>query len=202
LLVSELVGARLAAVILAAGDSRRMGTPKALLPWGGTTLLEHAIQQARAAQVSDIVVVLGPATQHLELTDVTIRLNPDPETGRSASIRLGSQDIPDDVDAILIQSVDQPCEADVLESLFTALAHGTHTVAIPKHAGRRGHPICLSGSLLAELRAVTEAEQGLRALVIRHAEHVLDVPVSTPSVVWNLNDPAAYAAARDEAGRQ
>jgi molybdenum cofactor cytidylyltransferase len=192
------VAAQLGAVILAAGASQRMGTPKALLPWAGTTLLEHAVEQARAAGVEHIVVVLGQATRHLEgepwLADVTVRCNPDPETGRSASIRIGSAALPDGLRAFLVQSVDQPSDASVLASLFAALATGDADVAVPTFAGRRGHPVCLSGRLLAALRAVTEADQGLRPIVRRAV--VLEVSVSTPSVVWNLNDPAAYAAAR------
>jgi molybdenum cofactor cytidylyltransferase len=201
------VAAQLGAVILAAGASQRMGTPKALLPWAGTTLLDHAVQQARAAGIAHVVVVLGPATQPLAdapwLADVHVRFNPDPETGRSASIRIGSDALPDDVEAVLVQSVDQPCESDVLTSLFAALEAGSAEVevevAVPTYAGRRGHPICLSGRLLSELRAVSEQEQGLRSIVRRHAQ--LEVPVSRASVVWNLNDPAAYAAARAAAER-
>jgi molybdenum cofactor cytidylyltransferase len=197
------VAAQLGAVILAAGASQRMGTPKALLPWAGTTLLEHAIKQARAAGIAHIVVVLGPATQSLEheplLLDVCVRFNPDPESGRSASIRIGSEALPDDVDAMLIQSVDQPCESEVLSRLFAALESGSADIAVPTYAARRGHPVCLSGRLLSELRTVTEEQQGLRSIVRRHVQ--LEVPVSTASVVWNLNDPAAYAAARAAAER-
>jgi len=175
-----------------------MGTPKALLPWAGTTLLDYAICQARESGVEHVVVVLGPATRDLahQLSGVIVSCNPDPDSGRSTSIRLGSQALPDDLDAIVIQSVDQPCEGAVLAALFTALDHAD--VAVPTHAGRRGHPVCLRGSLLPQLRAVTEEEQGLRSLVARHAQlgRLIEVPVNAPSVVWNLNDPAAYAAAR------
>src|SRR5581483_5250645 len=86
LLLSEPMGGGRAAIVLAAGASRRMGTPKALLAWRGTTLLDYCISQARLASVSDLVVVLGPATQHLTLETTTV-VNPDPETGRSTSIR-------------------------------------------------------------------------------------------------------------------
>jgi molybdenum cofactor cytidylyltransferase len=199
LLASQLVAGRLGAVILAAGASERMGTPKALLPWGGTTLIEHAVRQARAAGVEHVVVVLGPATRHLAdapwLAEASVTFNPDPGTGRSASIRIGSQGLPDDLEAIVMQSVDQPCDADVLARLCAALAADAGVdVAVPTYAGRRGHPVCLSGRLLAELRQVTEEEQGLRSIVKRHAQ--VEVSVDTPCVVWNLNDPAAYAAAR------
>ena len=176
------------AIILTAGASQRMGTPKALLPWAGSTLVEYAIAQARLARVIRVVVVVGPATQHLRLDAVTV-VNPDPETGRSTSIRLGAAALEDDVDAVVVQSVDQPVSHTVLECLLAAGAD----VAVPTYEGRRGHPVCFAGSLLHELREVSEVDEGLRAVVRRHT--VTEVPVDTESVVWNLNDPGAYAEA-------
>jgi molybdenum cofactor cytidylyltransferase len=186
-------------VILAAGASQRMGTPKALLAWNGTTLLEYVVEQARAAAVDQIVVVLGPATQHLVMPNVILALNPRPETGRSASIRIGSEALRDDVSVVLVQSVDQPCRVDVLNALFEAVAHGSD-VAVPTYQGRRGHPVCFAGSLMPELRAVTDEDEGLRSVVRRHAEHLVKVPVQSEAVLWNLNDPAAYAAAQANPG--
>jgi CTP:molybdopterin cytidylyltransferase MocA len=192
---------RRGALILAAGGSQRMGSPKALLPWQGTTLLAYVLQQARAAAVTDIVVVLGPATRHLEgsLGDARVVINMEPETGRSASIRLGSAALSEDVRSIVIQSVDQPVGADVLNVLFAGVARGADVV-LPTYRDRRGHPVCVSGQLLPELRAVTEEGEGLRAVVRAHAQHLVEVPVDSESVLWNLNDPAAYAAAQAHAG--
>lgn len=166
-----------------------MGTPKALLPWGDTTLLEYAVAQARAADVTDLVVVLGPATQHLELDTRTV-VNPAPDTGRSTSIRLGASALPADVEAIFIQSVDQPVPSPILLALFTARAE----VAVPTFGGRRGHPVCFDGRLLGELRLVSEKDEGLRAVVRRH--RVTEVAVDDEAVLWNLNDPKAYTAAK------
>jgi molybdenum cofactor cytidylyltransferase len=168
-----------------------MGQPKALLAWRGSTLLEYAIQQARLASVDDLAVVLGPATRDLH-PDALIAFNPDPETGRSASIRLGAERLADDVTAVLVQSVDQPVPAQVITTLFQTVESGAR-VAIPTFRGRRGHPVCFSGDLLRELRAVSEEAQGLRAVVRRHPP--TEVSVDSEAVVWNLNDPAAYAAA-------
>ena len=187
-----------AAIILAAGASERMGRPKALLAWHATTLLEYVIAQARAAgtAAATTIVVLGPATR--DLTDtlvqrgVTVTFNPEPATGRSESIRLGSAALPEDVASIVVQSVDQPCPADVLVALFEAVEAGS-SVAVPTAGGRRGHPIALSGQLLSDLRAVTEETHGLRAITRRHASR--EVPVASAAIHWNLNDPAAYAAA-------
>jgi len=168
-----------------------MGQPKALLAWRGSTLLEYAVQQARLSGVAELVVVLGPATRDLRV-DALIAFNPDPETGRSTSIRLGAERLPDGVRAVLVQSVDQPVPADVLAALFDAVESGAD-VAIPTFGGRRGHPVCFRGHLLSELRAVAEEAEGLRAVVRRHAR--TEVAVDAAAVIWNLNDPAAYAAA-------
>ena len=183
-----------AGLILAAGASHRMRRPKALLRWGNTTLLDHALRQARAARIADLVVVLGPATRELVLADVKVAFNPEPESGRSASIRLGSEALPDAANAILVQSVDQPVETQVIAALFEAVERGA-LIAVPSHGGRRGHPICVAGALLPELRVVSEADEGLRAVVRRHGDGVVEVPVDSESVLWNLNDPVAYAAA-------
>jgi CTP:molybdopterin cytidylyltransferase MocA len=188
-------------LILAAGASQRMGTPKALLPWGSSTLLDYTLEQARAASIDVIVVVLGPATRHLDgsLGDVRVAFNLEPETGRSASIRIGSEALSAGVRSIVIQSVDQPCPVEVLTALCKAIEHGAGEIAVPTHHGRRGHPICVAGRLLPELRTVTEENEGLRAVVRAHAQRLVEVPVNSECVLWNLNDPAAYAAAQAHA---
>ena len=175
-----------------------MGTPKALLAWNGSTLLEFALEQARAAAVDDVVVVLGPSTAHVDgsLGAARAVINPRPETGRSASIRLGSAALSDELDAIVIQSVDQPTPVEVLRAMFAAVEHGDGRVAVPTYLGRRGHPVCFAGNLLPELRRVAEHDEGLRSVVRRYAAQLVEVPVNSESVLWNLNDPAAYAAAQ------
>jgi CTP:molybdopterin cytidylyltransferase MocA len=188
------MGADQVAIILAAGASQRMGTPKALLEWRGSTLLGYAVSEARTGGAGQVVVVLGPATAHVEVDARTV-FNPEPDTGRSASIRFAAAAIQGEPGAIVIQSVDQPVTADILRRLYDAIDDSTD-VAIPTFQGRRGHPVCLSGRLLAELHTLTETEQGLRAVVRRHAEHLREVPTDSESVVWNLNDPAAFAAAQ------
>ena len=185
------MAAKRAGVIVAAGASERMGQPKALLAWRGSTLVDYAIQQARLAGVEDLAVVLGPATRDLRL-DALIAFNADPETGRSTSIRLGTERLADDVTAVLIQSVDQPVPAEVIQMLFQTVESGAR-VAIPTFRGRRGHPVCFSGELLSDLRSVSEDAQGLRGVVRRHS--TTEVAVDSEAVIWNLNDPAAYAAA-------
>jgi len=185
---------RRAAIVLAAGASSRMGSPKALLAWRGTTLLGHALRELRRARVEDIVVVLGLAHEAIErdvaeLAQTTMRLNLDEASGRSASIRIAAHAIADDVAQVVVQSVDQPSDTDILNALLETEGD----VVVPVQNGRRGHPVCFSGRLLAELRAVSEDAEGLRAVVRRHP--VTEVEVTSAAVFWNLNTPEAYQAA-------
>jgi CTP:molybdopterin cytidylyltransferase MocA len=167
-----------------------MGTPKSLLRWRGTTLLGYAVSQAREAGAEEVIAVVGsPTTQQLA---ATIVVNPDPATGRSASIRLGAAALREAAAAVVVQSVDQPVVAAALRALFEAVEHGAE-IAQPVYRGHRGHPVCVSGALVGELKEVDERTQGLRAVVRAHT--VTEVEVDDESVTWNLNDPAAYAAA-------
>jgi molybdenum cofactor cytidylyltransferase len=170
-----------------------MGSPKALLAWGNTTLLGHAAGELRRAGADPVVVVLGPDLSDVHV-DAAIVVNPDPDTGRSASIRLGAAALQQALCvAILVQSVDQPVSHHVLDRLFSAVEGGAE-VAIPTLRGRRGHPVALAGSLIHELLAVDEETQGLRAVTRRHV--ITEVSVEDEAVAWNLNEPAAYAAAQ------
>ena len=172
-----------------------MGSPKALLPWGDTTLVGYAVRQLALADVASVIIVLGVAHDEVvareeRLVNATVVLNLDEASGRSASIRIGASALPDGVSRVLVQSVDQPVPAEVLRALLRAKGD----VVVPTFEGRRGHPVCFDGALLNELRAVTEAEHGLRAVVRR--QKVVEVPVDEPAVLWNLNDPESYASAR------
>lgn len=190
------MGAGRGALILAAGRSDRMGTPKALLPWAGSTLMEDAIGQARAARIDHVVVALGPATAHLaSALDAVCVVNPDPETGRAMSIQMAATLIPDDIDALLIQSVDQPVVADIVDALLVAIESGA-PVAVPVHGGRRGHPVACGPALVPGLRTLGAAADGLRAL-LRRQTAIVEVVVDSDAIHWNLNDRAAYVAARD-----
>jgi molybdenum cofactor cytidylyltransferase len=170
-----------------------MGSPKPLLPWAGATLVASCVRALQEAGVEQPVVVAGAEFEAIrgQVPGALVVHNPDVEGGRSSSIRLGAAEL-GEADAIVVQSVDQPCPPGVLSALFEAVEQGAE-ITVPTHDGRRGHPICVAGKLLGELRQVMEEDQGLRAVVRRHVAQ--EVPVATEQVLQNLNDPAAYAAA-------
>jgi molybdenum cofactor cytidylyltransferase len=196
-----------AAIVLAAGASRRMGSPKALLPWGGMTLAGYAIRELVAAGASRVVVVLGAGADQVLAAlpgceGVVPVVNADYAVGRSSSVRAGAAAVPPGYAALIVQAVDQPCPAEIAEGLYQAVEADGVDVAIPVFGGRRGHPLGLSGRLIPELAAVREEDLGLRAVVRRHADTTVEVPVSSDVVHLNLNDPAAYEAAYRAAGRR
>ena len=194
-------GPRVAAVLLAAGESTRMHEMKALLPWlGGRSLLAHQAHVLAEAGYEPIVVVLGHLAERLRqvLTGpepMQIVENPRYREGRTTSITAGLRALPDDVAAVLIVSVDQPRSGALLARLREAWLAARPAIAVPSLDGNAGHPPLFDTALLPELRAITEEGQGLREVVSRHrAERVL-VPVDDPLTLTNLNTREQYEAA-------
>jgi len=167
-----------AAILLAAGESTRMGQPKALLPWGDQTLIEYQIAELRAAGVDDVVVVLGhdadEVRQHVP-PEARVVVNKAYREGRASSLRAGAAALPDDAGPIVVLNVDQPRPRRIIEQLLAAHRNAGALVTVPVGDGRRGHPVVLAGALLPELRSASEAAQGLRGVVAAHEAGVREV---------------------------
>lgn len=190
---------RIAALLLAAGLSTRMGRPKPLLPWGDRTLVEAQVAMLRDAGADDIVVVTGHEADRIEQVLVgsgaRVVFNPRYAEGRATSVRAGAQAIPDGTGCIVVLSVDQPRTADLVRAVIDAHLRAGALITVPRHAGRRGHPVVFAGSLLPELREVTEEGEGMRAVRRRHADRTVEVEVADEQVLLDVNTPDAYAAA-------
>ncbi len=192
------------ALLLAAGESRRMGEPKALLPWRGRTLLAHQLDALRGAGVDRTLVVLGHRYREL-LPEVSGQagaewvLNPDYRQGKTTSIKAGLAAIGSPAPAsLLILNVDQPRSREMLEYLLRQHRASPALITIPTYRGQGGHPIILDGSLLPELMLIEEETQGLRAITQRYREAVRRTPVAATEALWDLNTPEQYRAALGE----
>ncbi len=191
-----------AAILLAGGESSRMGTAKPLLEWGGNTLIEYQLAQLKEPPVERVVVVLGHRADEVlpyvgrSGPDVVVVVNELYAEGRASSLRLGAAALPDDTTAILVLSVDQPRPHDVIARLVDVHRHSGSLITVPTYDDRRGHPPLLDGSLLPELREVNEATQGLRAVIERHAADVTELPFKTSAVLLDLNRLQEYQKAR------
>ena len=191
----------IAAILLAAGESRRMGSLKALLPWQGSTLVAYQISSLRQAGVEPVVVVLGHDAGRLKpevegREGVIWRENPDYWQGKTTSIKAGLSALgPGQSSAILILNVDQPRSAETIRHLLRQHRDGGRSITIPRFRGKGGHPIVVDSALLEELKSIDEESLGVKAVVRRHQEGTLLVEMDTPEVLWDLNTPEEYQAA-------
>ncbi len=190
----------IAAILLAGGESSRMGAAKPLLEWGGYTLIEYQLAQLKEPPVDRLVVVLGhraaEVLPYVRGIGAQALINELYAEGRASSLRLGAAALPDDTTAVLVLSVDQPRPHDVIAQLVDAHRHSGNLITVPTYEEKRGHPPLLDGSLLPELREVNEATQGLRAVIERHAADVNELPFETSAVLLDLNRPQEYQKAR------
>jgi molybdenum cofactor cytidylyltransferase len=192
---------RAAAILLAAGDSTRMGSAKALIEWRGRPLLLHQVDRIRESRVDECIVVLGRDAESLEPlvrsaagADRTTRSIPNPRhaEGKCSSILAGLAALTAAPAAIFIVSVDQPLAALLLDALLEAAGRewsgaGGRTILIPAFHGRRGHPPLFQGSLLPELLSIHESTEGLKAVVRRQPDRVLELPWEDDQILLNLN---------------
>jgi len=201
-------GPSFCAVILAAGESTRMGRDKALLPWpplggaqpaSGQTLLSAAIQ--RLSSWNDMVfVVVGKNEANLApvvyANGGEIVLNPAPERGQFSSLQVGLHEVLSrGRDAAMVTLVDRPpAEAATLQILRDAFAEAPPHIwaVVPEHAGRHGHPILIGREMIeAFLRA--EPSATAREIQKQNQEHIQYVAVNDPWTAANLNTPEDYA---------
>lgn len=191
---------RISAVLLAAGESTRMGKLKALLPWRDVTLLEHQVATLLHAGVQEVIVVLGYKAETLRplverYPQAKPVLNLRYRTGKSSSVRAGLRQVSPGADAVLVLAVDQPRDHEVVRGVIEAHRSSRTLITYPAHAGKGGHPIIFSASLLPEMLRVSEAKQGLREVVERHRSRVHKVELGTSEVLLDLNRPEDYERA-------
>jgi len=184
----------LAVAILAAGESRRMGTPKALLRYRGKTFLEHLIEVTRHPRVGITQIVLGAGAddirEKLRLDASSVVLNENWREGQLSSIQAAIRALPaGKTEGLILCPVDQPLiSAEIVAQLIARFDSSGKLIVLPTHKGRRGHPAIFRASLYEELLEAS-AEVGARQVVWAHSQDVEEFPTEEEGVVLNLNDP-------------
>jgi molybdenum cofactor cytidylyltransferase len=183
----------LAAVILSGGASRRMGSPKALLPYQGRPFLEHLLDVTSLPEINVRRVVLGadaePIATAVRLKPEEIVINEHWEKGQLSSIQVALRSLPPGTKGMLLCLVDHPLiSVELVRELIEQFHVSKKVIVLPVYRGRRGHPVIFSAALYDELlRAPLEA--GARAVVWAHAGEVEEVRTNEEGCVLNLNDP-------------
>lgn len=183
----------LAAVILGAGESRRMGTPKALVPFHGISFAQHLVNVTRHARIGVTRIVLGAGAEEiaakLGVDPAMIVVNEEWEKGQLSSIQAGIRSLPAGTEGMILCPVDHPLvSGNVVAQLIKQFDASGKLIALPTFHGKRGHPVIFRGSLYEELLAAS-ADVGARQVVWAHGQEIVEVPTEEEGVVLNLNDP-------------
>jgi CTP:molybdopterin cytidylyltransferase MocA len=186
-----------AAVILAAGLSSRMGSFKPLLPWGKQTVIESCINYLRDGGVDSIVVVAGHREEdirrRLASASVTFAVNADPASAMSASIEAGVRQLPSDADATFITPADYPAISPaIVSAITTEWTHGFRLIK-PTYRDRGGHPVLIDLSLRSELLSL-EPTRSLKDLFAAHQDEVRRLAVNSPYIARDIDTWDDYRA--------
>jgi molybdenum cofactor cytidylyltransferase len=192
-----LVDKTLAGIVLAAGESRRMGQPKQLLPFGERTILERVVDTLLAAGVGEVVVVLGHLAERVRavLGDRPVRavINESYRQGMLSSVKCGVGAVGTEYDAILIALGDQPhIECAVVSEVMHAYRAGNAGIVIPRYGEKKGHPIIISLQKYREAIVNLPEDVGLNALMQEHADDVRLLDVATEDIIRDIDVPDDY----------
>ncbi|MBO55627.1 MAG: hypothetical protein CL886_08205 [Dehalococcoidia bacterium] len=188
-------------ILLAAGKSQRMGEPKALLNWGGISLVQYQVSTLIESGSQEVIVVLGHNAELIEphlkgFSKVRCVINEDYMLGRTSSIKVGVKAIGIvDPDCILFLNVDQPRNTEVIARLLLNHKWSRNHITVPTYDGKGGHPIIFGTEFTSDLLNITEETFGFRSIMTSHTSKVERVSVSDPCVLWDLNTPEQYADA-------
>jgi molybdenum cofactor cytidylyltransferase len=200
------------AVVPAAGESRRMGRPKLLLPWRGGTVIETVLTTWRASSVQRIVVVVGPGDVALadkvrgDRVDVVIPTIPPPDM--KASVLYGLDHLqrtfqPQPTDAWLLAPADLPhLPRAIIDEVLRSYDPTAPSVIVPTLSGKRGHPVLFPWQLVAEVHTLAQ-DEGLNALLPRHPLHTVRCDHLATVEAWrDLDTPEDYRIAIEHISRE
>jgi molybdenum cofactor cytidylyltransferase len=189
------------AAILSAGESSRMGRPKALLTIDGVRFIEKIVTALRLTRIARIMVVLGhnAAEMRQRISDLQVDLviNPDYKQGQSTSLAAAIRSIEagtdaERVDGILVHLVDHPyINADLVNLMIDRFYETKKLIVVPRYQDRKGHPVIFSKALFGELLAAP-LDRGAKAVVHAHREDTLEIDTNYEGAIIDIDTPEEY----------
>lgn len=188
----------LAAIILAAGESRRMGSSKPLLSFRRSSFLGHLLDELHASRARPILVDLGHEAERIRrevmFQEARPVLNPEYRNGMLSSIRAGLLAIADEerVEGAIVCPVDHPeIDADLVDTLIRRYEETGRPIVLPVRRGRRGHPVLFARSTFGEIMKALDSV-GARQVVWNLADQVSEVATDHPGVTFDVDTPEEY----------
>jgi molybdenum cofactor cytidylyltransferase len=190
------------AILLGAGESKRMGRNKLLLPWRGKTLLEHCVDTLLRSKIKEVIVVLSDKSKEmrspLEKSSFFMRkklkvtMNPQYRRGMSTSIKKGIQGVDPRSDGILIALGDQPfLKTRTVNALIRAFNQGRGEIIVPSFKKRKGHPVIFHRRFEKELLRLRE-DVGGKSILQKYSKNVKAVPVKSEGVIKDIDTRKDY----------
>ena len=186
----------ISAILLAAGQSKRMGEPKQLMPFRQSTIVEQAIDNLLGSAVNEVIVVVGYRAEDvikaIAAKPIKSAVNPDYEHGMSTSIIAGLKRLHSEVEAVMLALGDQPLvNSQTINRLIDEFRDHDKGIAIPTYQGRRGHPIIFAIKYKEQLLKL-KGDVGGRQIIKDHPNDVLEVAVNAESIIADFDTRSDY----------
>jgi len=186
------------AILLAAGQSKRMGELKQLMPFGQSTIVEQAVDNLTGSAVDEVIVVVGykakDVIKAIAARPIKLVINPDYEQGMSTSVIAGLNLVQSKVQGVMLALGDQPLvDSQTINILIEEFYNHDKGIAVPIYRGRRGHPIIFAIKYKEQLLKL-RGDVGGRQIIEDHPDDVLEVAVDSESVVADFDTTDDYQA--------
>jgi molybdenum cofactor cytidylyltransferase len=196
----------ISAILLAAGESRRMGRPKQLLEWQGKPLLLHVLENLIRSSADEIILVLGREAKKIRKSlpefPIKIVVNPDYQTGMASSLRQGLLAMDPGSEAFMVLLADQPgIGPEMIDRVILGFrqAGPWRGIVRPVYRGLPGHPVLISARYLQEALQL-QGDVGARGILVNHPTDILEIEVDQDAVLMDMDTPEEYRKQRKLAG--
>jgi molybdenum cofactor cytidylyltransferase len=196
----------ISAIVLAAGESKRMGQPKQLLEWQGKTLLQHVLESLISSDADEIILILGHESdrirESLSALPIKIVINPDYKQGMASSLRQGLLAMDPKSEAFLVLLADQPSIGpDIMNDMIREFqqADPKRGIVRPVYRGLQGHPVLIGAQYLQEALQL-QGDVGARQILMNHLDDILEIDVDQDVVLKDIDTPEEYQKYTKQAG--